>query len=485
VTVFSRGVKRGAVSTDPGYNFSLKEINLELGFETIGNATLIVHDKVPVLVTDPWIEGSAYFGSWRTSHEIPSEQREKILAAPMVWFSHGHPDHLNAQSVPLFKDREILLPDHVGGRIKEELTREGYRVRVLPDWTWVKISERVKILCIADVGQDAVLLVDVGGRLVIDSNDTGDNGWGSFVRRIVKKYPLSFLLRLSGYGDADMMNFYDESGKFITPAAAERLPIGRGIQETTERFGAKFFIPFSSMHRYQRADSVWANKYVAGLDEYRTGFASKRCELLPAFIQYDCLRDTYEMIRPKEISDLTMPEADFGDNWSDELEKDEVVLARRYFQAIESLRDRIGQINLKVGGKTHSIPLNPKHSDYVVTFEVPRQSLVTATRYEIFDDLLIGNFMKTTLNGPWAIPNTLHPFFSGYVGKYADNGRAKTKAEVRAYVREYERRCWGLRMKNWETRLKFLAEGWMPRGSVGFNVSKAVYRSLRRTFRYQ
>jgi hypothetical protein len=30
-----------------------------------------------------------------------------------------------------------------------------------------------------------------------------------------------------------------------------------------------------------------------------------------------------------------------------------------------------------------------------ITFEAPRHSLLTAVRYEIFDDLLIGNFVKT------------------------------------------------------------------------------------------
>ncbi|TMA17274.1 MAG: hypothetical protein E6J86_01085 [Deltaproteobacteria bacterium] len=37
---------------------------LECGFETVGNATLILHDGGPLFATDPWIGGSAYFGSW-------------------------------------------------------------------------------------------------------------------------------------------------------------------------------------------------------------------------------------------------------------------------------------------------------------------------------------------------------------------------------------------------------------------------------------
>ena len=35
--------------------------------------------------------------------------------------------------------------------------------------------------------------------------------------------------------------------------------------------------------------------------------------------------------------------------------------------------------------------------DKGITFELPRHSLVESCKYSIFDDLLIGNFMKTKL----------------------------------------------------------------------------------------
>ena len=71
-----------------------------LGALTIGNATLIAYDGRPVLATDPWLgdEDPAYFGSWWLSHEIPAPCREDIGNADYVWFSHGHPDHLNGAS---------------------------------------------------------------------------------------------------------------------------------------------------------------------------------------------------------------------------------------------------------------------------------------------------------------------------------------------------------------------------------------------------
>lgn len=102
---------------------------MDFGFETIGNATLICHDSVPVLITDPWITGSAYFGSWTFSHDIPEEQLQSIQRAQYAWISHGHPDHLNRDSLPHLRDKIILLPDHVRGRIAADLKEEGYRVQ--------------------------------------------------------------------------------------------------------------------------------------------------------------------------------------------------------------------------------------------------------------------------------------------------------------------------------------------------------------------
>jgi hypothetical protein len=73
-----------------------------------------------------------------------------------------------------------------------------------------------------------------------------------------------------------------------------------------------------------------------------------------------------------------------------------------------------------------------------ITFEVPRTSLMTAIEWEIFDDLLIGNFMKTTLHG---LATLFDKDVSALVAKYGDNGRAFSEAEVAAYLAEYKVRC--------------------------------------------
>ena len=54
-----------------------------IGVQTIGNATLVAYDKLPILSTDPWMGGdhSANFGSWRLPYDIPDNIRQDILGS--------------------------------------------------------------------------------------------------------------------------------------------------------------------------------------------------------------------------------------------------------------------------------------------------------------------------------------------------------------------------------------------------------------------
>jgi L-ascorbate metabolism protein UlaG (beta-lactamase superfamily) len=409
---------------------------MELGFETIGNATLVCHDGGPVLVTDPWIDGAAYFGSWTRSHEIPDEQREAIAGCRFVWLSHGHPDHLSGESLEKLKDKQILLPDHRGGRIRRDLEGQGYQVRVMKDRAWIELSPRVRAVCVADSNQDAVLLLDVGGRLVVNLNDAGERGWSSFVKATMRRHAETYLLRLSGYGDADMIHYLDEDGRRIPPPAALRVPPGQTISRMVDSYGARYFVPFSSMHRYQRADSFWANEYTTGLADYARGYASRGCELLPAFVRVDLARDALERIDPAEADLRPLPPEQFGDDWSERLEPGEAERVAAYFRRFEHLAESFDFVAFRVGGEETRIELAKRRLRRGITFEVPRRSLVSAVEWEIFDDLLIGNFMRTTVHGD-ARQGALYPDFSPYVAKYGDNGGAHTRRELEAYHRAY------------------------------------------------
>ena len=416
---------------------------MDLGFETIGNATVIAHDGGPLLTTDPWLEGPAYFGSWKLSHAIPDEQLESIRKCPYLWISHGHPDHLSMPSLEKLRDKEILLPDHYGGRVARELGEQGFNVRVLPCGEWVRLGDRLRICCIADVYQDALLLIDLDGHLIVDANDCGDHGVGAFLQQTVRKYDSSFLLCLTGHGDADMINFFDEDGNRVIPGAAKKEPLGPGIGGLLVAYGVRDFVPFSSMHRYQRTDSAWANQYLTPIGVHDQGFELAGSRVLPAFVSYDLARDDFRAIDPPESSHDLFPPEEFGDNWSDELETSDRAALDAYVRSSEHLHRFLGFVTFRVGGKDHTVDVAPDFSSRGITFEVPRASLMTAVEYQVFDDILIGNFAKTTLHGGWSGKRgtaALYPDLGPYWTKFGDNGGARTATELRDYLWAYRER---------------------------------------------
>ena len=104
------------------------------------------------------------------------------------------------------------------------------------------------------------------------------------------------------------------------------------------------------------------------------------------------------------------------------------------------MRRQFGFLNFRVGGRDKVVDLEgPRHRG--ITFEAPRNSLMTSVLCEIFDDLLIANFTRTTLHGD---VRSLYPDFTPYVAKYGDNGRAFSVRELREYFRAYRRECGAL-----------------------------------------
>ena len=121
-------------------------MSVDLGFETIGNATITAFDSgKPVLSTDPWIFGQPYFGSWTHKYEIPKNQIDNVYSSKFIWLSHGHPDHLDVESLKLIKNSKILVPDHFGERIFNDLKHLGFNVSIIKSNSWIQLSENINI----------------------------------------------------------------------------------------------------------------------------------------------------------------------------------------------------------------------------------------------------------------------------------------------------------------------------------------------------
>ena len=318
-----------------------------------------------------------------------------------------------------------------------DLKSQGFNVTILKERIWTELSKNVSVMSVSTKIQDTILLIRIKDDVFINLNDAGPMSH-RFIKKVVKRFKRKFLLSISGWGDADMINFYDKENKFIEPLAAKKHPVGDYLSLVAKLFSANYVIPFSSFHEYQREDSVWANKYVTPMKEYKNGIHKNITFVEPfAFINSEKDEDITSL--PLKKKKLIIKKAEeFNDKWSDVLETEDKKIINEYFNKFEELQRKIGFINFIIGKKDFNIKMKGP-AEKGITFELPRNSLVDACKYSIFDDLLIGNFMKTQLHNLESLYDPIINF-NNLVPKYGDNGLAYTKVELLNYEKEYAKR---------------------------------------------
>ncbi len=405
-----------------------------IGFETIGNATVTVFDDMPILCTDPWLTGSPYYGSWSHQQKIPKTQLDNIKQCKYVWLSHGHPDHIDEESIKYLTNATFLIPDHYGNRIYNHFHKNFKTIKVKSD-KWLELSHNIRVKSFSDFNQDAALVIEIMKRdILLNVNDGSLLGWKHTIKKLIKSYKNRFLLKLVSWGDADMINLYDENNKFILPPYSHKPPLGKRYNQLLRNFGCNFAIPFSSMHKYTREDSVHMNEYVASINEHKDGFTEENGHLLPAYVIWDSEKEDYSKIKTEENKcNFSKPES-FGDNYSDQLDEEDKKLILNYFRGFEKLSCYFDFISFKVGSREYNVKLSNRKNNSGIVFEAPRNSLIHSIKYDIFDDMLIGNFMKTTIIGK----KSLHPYFTPYVTKYGDNGGARSLEDLNEYFNYYK-----------------------------------------------
>jgi hypothetical protein len=430
-----------------------------LTFETLGNATIqFMADGEPLLATDPWLSGTCYFGSWALDHPLTDRQISNIRNSRYIWISHGHPDHLHSPSLELIpRTTKILLPDHYTKDIYHYLVDLGFGVIVLQYRRWTRLDSELEILCIDNENQDAILVARFGPALVINLNDSPLCGEQRFLRKLIQCHPNDrvFILKLCAV-DADMRNFMDPAGRRVTPAPDELKPgTIREVARGAHRLGAKFFCCSSSQHLYVRADALWANEYRIAFSEIQRLWNQPKVELIPPFVTVDLLAGIYTENHPSHMPDLSQITSETGgDDWQEALELAEQAKIRTFFQNFSLLRRYLDFIEVVVAGERVRVEYSRRlkglrRAARGVTFFVPRRSLLEAVTSGYFDDLLIGNFMKTQLHGD----ASLYPFVTPIIAKIGGN------AHVYA-MGDYLQFCWRYFRRNPAAFIKWRTQRW-------------------------
>ena len=92
---------------------------------------------------------------------MPKNINQDILSSKYIFFSHGHPDHLNPDSIHKFKNNTIILGDHVGQRMFNDLKSQGFKVMVLKERVWTELSKNVSVMSVSTKIQYTLLIIKI------------------------------------------------------------------------------------------------------------------------------------------------------------------------------------------------------------------------------------------------------------------------------------------------------------------------------------
>jgi hypothetical protein len=355
-------------------------------FETLGDTSmLLARAGVPMLTVDPWLSGSACFGSWRRERDLAPGTVKSVLRAPYVFLSRGVDGRAHLPSLrAIGAGCDILLPENFDPATRARLSAEGFAARSLAPKIWVEIARGLKLMCVeSDYG--AFLAIDAGGLLIVVKNDSPFGGAERFLRRLARRYQRSCLLAL--------------------PEPAFGPDKSRAVRELgllCDRLGVTHYAA-SEPHIHAREDSRWADAGRVTWNDVASHWSAQAKPIEP--YARIALAMAASAASPCFVapSAEALPQGTGNDDWSDRLSAAEWFRLDCFVKGAKTFRRGLDFVAFNVGGETRRIPVRargpkrPLARQRGLVFSAPRQSLVEAIASQRFGELLDANFIKLEL----------------------------------------------------------------------------------------
>tara|TARA_Y100001960_G_scaffold333952_1_gene442783 strand:- start:72484 stop:73848 length:1365 start_codon:yes stop_codon:yes gene_type:complete len=250
--------------------------------QTIGHASILIRDVnyCPILLTDPWLVGSAYWRSWWIQNYPNKNLRDELQKVPTIYITHEHPDHFHMPSIrTLGNTPQYLFPDLPETGFISYLRSHDFKAGVIKPREWKFIHPSVAILSLPVLIDDSVLLIETPTSFIANFNDAKASvRLMKTVSKTAKQSRKKFIL-LSSYSSASIVNSFRRSGK--TVSIVSKKGFVKHINRSCNIMKPDIFIPFASQVIFKRDDSKWANEYKVTFEDIKNGWDSKTTLLHP------------------------------------------------------------------------------------------------------------------------------------------------------------------------------------------------------------
>ena len=216
-----------------------------LTFQLHAHACLEIRYRGFTLLTDPWLSGPSFFGSWALWP--PPRVDVAKLHPDAIWISHEHSDHFHPQTLVSF-DRSIPVycPDFPNRRLPARLAELGFEdVRPMPFGETVELADDLTLTCFepASMWNDTILLVEANGFRYLNLNDAGVNHKIAPLVAPADLISSSFSPGASGYPGTWRHLAREEKLEIMERSRQGSLDM---LRDAVDVYGARYLLPFAS-----------------------------------------------------------------------------------------------------------------------------------------------------------------------------------------------------------------------------------------------
>ena len=223
----------------------------------VNHASYILDYGIFKLITDPWIEGSAFNDGWDLL--VPSVfDYQEFETISHIWFSHEHPDHFAPsclKQIPetLRPDITVLYQETKDRKVLDFCQQLGFNTLELREGAWQKLGPDVELLCGKVPFYDSWLFTKVGGRSLLNLNDCVLTNPSEV--KVIREKCGSVDVLLSQFSYADWIGNPDQI-ELRTEAAAEKL---KRLKIQIELLQPQYLIPFASFVYFSHETNFYLN----------------------------------------------------------------------------------------------------------------------------------------------------------------------------------------------------------------------------------
>ena len=216
-----------------------------LTFQLHAHACLEIRYRGFTLLTDPWLAGPAFFGSWALWP--PPRVEANKLRPDAIWISHEHSDHFHPQTLEqLPRETPVYCPDFPNRRLPARLAALGFAdVRPMPFGETVALDDDLTLTCFepASLWNDAILLVEADGFRYLNINDAGVNHKIAQLVAPVDLITSAFSPGASGYPATWLHLTREEKVAIMEQSRQGSLDM---LRDALRVYGARYLLPFAS-----------------------------------------------------------------------------------------------------------------------------------------------------------------------------------------------------------------------------------------------